>query len=199
VNLDPTLVYNDKFVMDFLSEEGIEVPLDPYLKKYDFSSLRNEAARVGFVPFNSLAEEIERVMNFQEFMTGGCRREPRTFNKWLSSSKRFWRSRVTRENKQSLAAIGYTKFTTISNLEKLVTRSFSGWIYVGQSLDGFTLVNSGPSLKVSFKKTPVSGDKMSLWGIKHSLREYSGTGVPTRLSIWDESADSFQEQKALMN
>jgi len=155
-------IYDDDFVITLLTEVySIEMPLDPYLKKYDFSSLKNEASRIGFVPLSSLAEEIERVLNFQKFLKNGVDREPRTFNKWLKDSKRYWNKNLFKTNEVSkMANLGRSRFKDIVSLERAITRGFSGWIYAGSDLEHFNLINSGPSLKVSFSRATTMAGRL---------------------------------------
>jgi hypothetical protein len=144
-------IYDDDFVMTLLEEEGIEVQSDPYTKKYDFSAFRNAAAFIGFVPFSSLPEEIERVLNFSTFFSDEVTRQQRTYNQWVRDSRKFWNGRITRKNKAALFSFGREKFTSIVDMERAVLRSFSGWIYVGEDRYNLNLINTGPSLKIDFR------------------------------------------------
>nr|QED42934.1 putative RdRp [Monilinia narnavirus H] len=160
-------IYNDDFIITLLTNVySVDIPLDPYLKKYDFSSLENEAARIGFVPLSSFPSEIERVLNFQKFIKDGFTKETRTYNKWVKQSSRYWKKVFKTEDKAKLEKLGREKFTSISSLEKAITRGFSGWIYVGSDIDNMNLINSGPSLKINFNKSSRLGGKMSLYNDK---------------------------------
>jgi len=159
-----TSIYDDSFVITLLQEVyQVELPDDPYVHTYDFSSLRNEASRIGFVPLTSLTEEVERVMNFQKFIKHGSKREPRTFNTWLSSSKRYWKFLSDPSESSRLSRIGKNRWKSVAALEKSITRGFSGWIYVGEDVEQMTLINSGPSLKISFSRDSRLGGKLRLY------------------------------------
>jgi len=163
-------IYDDNFVITLLQEAyHLEIPDDPYTNRYDFSSLRNEASRIGFVPLSSLAEEVERVLNFQAFLQGRAGREPRTFNKWLRDSKRYWSKVIPKYRTSEYTRLfqkGKQRFTTVGNLEKQVTRGFSGWVYVGSDLQHLNLMNSGPSLKITFSRPSKIGGRMLLYDEK---------------------------------
>jgi hypothetical protein len=156
------LIYDDSYIIGLLRDLGVNEFVDPYERKFDWASLVNEASRIGYVPFDSLSEEIERVMNFIKLIFDGSTKDPRTFNKWVRSSKRFWRSRVTRGNTSELSLVGRERFTTFIDLEKKIKRSFSGWIYTGPTDSQFNLINSGPSLKINFRDGQVSDLKRKL-------------------------------------
>nr|URN70570.1 RNA-dependent RNA polymerase [Diplodia seriata narnavirus 1] len=157
----PSTIYDDSYVINLLEKEGITLERDPYLKKYDFSALVNEAARYGMVPFDTLATELERILNFHEFIIHGRVREQRTYNRWVLDSSKFWKKIVpnTGARRKYLSDLGKSKFTSISDLEKKVLRSFSGWISVSPSGDAFNLINSGPSLKIFFSLFPANSDR----------------------------------------
>jgi len=159
-----TSIYSDEFITTLLQEVyQVQLPDDPYVHTYDFSSLRNEAYRIGFVPLSSLTEEVERVMNFQKFIKHGSSREPRTFNSWLKSSKRYWKFLDDPTEVSRLEKLGKNRWKSVAALEKSITRGFSGWIYVGEDVDSMTLVNSGPSLKISFSRDSRLGGKLRLY------------------------------------
>ncbi|WAK75247.1 MAG: RNA-dependent RNA polymerase [Narnaviridae sp.] len=151
-SISVTSIYEDDFVLNYLSEVSeVELPPDPYSKKYDFSSLRNEAARVGFVPFSELYDEVERVLNFQNFLKKPLEKTRRSYNQWVRDSKKFW-NRVFKDRHYTNQCIevGKRRFTSVASLDKQITRGFSGWIYVGEDIQHFNLINSGPSMKVNF-------------------------------------------------
>jgi len=157
-------IYNDDFIVTLLREVySVEVPPDPYTKKYDFSSLENEASRVGFVTLQSLPTEIERVLNFQKFLKGDYKKESRTFNVWLKQSSRFWKKVFREEDIQALSALGRQRFKSVALLERAVTRGFSGWIYVGDDISNMNLINSGPSMKVAFSEGSRLAGRMSTY------------------------------------
>jgi hypothetical protein len=174
INFRPNVIYSDDDMYEILDLIGTNVPLDPYIKKRDFSSLKNEAARIGFVQFSSLSEEIERILNFNEFFSRGVTREQRTFNKWGRDSKKFWKNKFRGRNLSLLSQSGKTGFKSIADLEKRVTRGFSGWIFIGDSDDAFNLVNSGPSLKIEFRAVK-SSSIHKVHGYRDSDRALEGT------------------------
>lgn len=163
-------IYNDDFVITLLNEVySLDVPTDPYTNKYDYSALRNEASRIGFVPLSQLAEEVERVLNFNSFLKGVVGREPRTFNKWLRDSKRYWRNVIPGFRTSEYTRLfkkGKQQFKTVGDLERKVTRGFSGWIYVGSDLQHLNLMNSGPSLKITFSRSSTLGGRLLLYNEK---------------------------------
>jgi len=166
-------IYEDSHIMGLFAQLGIECPSDPYTKKWDFSSLRNEAARLGFVPLSSLPEEVERVLNFQAFLKGGAQREPRTFNKWLKTSRRYWRKAFSGRDSGKLSKLGKSEFKSIALLEKAITRSFNGWVYVGDDLEHMSLINSGPSMKVHFTSTSKLGGRLRLYPKSYAVEAAS--------------------------
>jgi hypothetical protein len=165
--IEASVIYEDKFIEQLLKDIGVKVPDDPFTRKWDFSSLRNEAAQMGFVPFSSLSEEVERILNFRDFFLESKVREQRTFNQWVRDSKRFWRrvfngkTHKARAERARLAEIGKSSFVSIADLEKKITRSFSGWIFVFEDRFNNNLLNSGPSLRVTFEAGNVSSRKIS--------------------------------------
>nr|WEC89324.1 RNA-dependent RNA polymerase [Colletotrichum curcumae narnavirus 1] len=171
--INPNCVYESDFIVELLKEvHGIKIPLNPYDQSFDWSSLENEASRIGFVPFSSLSEEIERLMNFHEFFSNHKVREQRTYNKWVKDSNRFWRKKINSSNRSKLSDLGRRRFSSLAGLERKIQRAFSGFIYIGDTDVGFNLINSGPSLKVSFSKGNVNSPlKVSSTRIHASILE----------------------------
>jgi len=157
LQIEPNTIYNDDFIISLIEGDGTVVPRDPYTGVFDFSSLKNEASILGFVQFTELTDQIERVLNFQEFFSKNKVREPRTFNHWVKDSKNYWRGIFGRgpKKREYLSLVGKTNYKGMSSLEKDVKRSFSGWIYVGESRFHLNLINSGPSLKINLSRIPI--------------------------------------------
>nr|WAK75316.1 MAG: putative RNA-dependent RNA polymerase [Narnaviridae sp.] len=145
-------IYDDDFVINYLQEvSSVEIPPDPYTKKYDFSSLKNEASRAGFVPFSELYDEVERVLNFQNFLRKPSEKTRRSYNQWVKDSKKFWNKVFRNKHYRDYCHnLSINEFSSIAALDKQVSRGFSGWIYVGEDIQHFNLINSGPSMKVNF-------------------------------------------------
>jgi hypothetical protein len=168
--IEANSIYSDDFVRTLLEEHGVEVPVDPYTNRFDWSSFKNEASRIGFIPFSEISEQVERILNFQEFLTELKVREPRTFNRWLKDSRNYWKTRITSRNRAELATLGRQKFVDFKTLESLIQRKFSGWVWIGPDRHNRSLINSGPSMRVTFSKVPLESRV-------HPVRY----GVPSRL------------------
>jgi hypothetical protein len=204
------VVFDDVYIRDMLAREGIEIPCDPYTNGPDFSSLKNEAVQFGFVPFAELSEQAERVLNFQNFLRGVPGKSTRTFNQWARDSKDFWSKTQCLKTKRRvpgnsrLAKFGRSKFSSISELDKAVTRAFTGWIYTGDDRYHPNLLNSGPSLKVSLSSLPADrrsqGRILEGYGYDRGDRAYvPGDHLQDRggsVSIWDTmKAITFGDSK----
>nr|WGH50466.1 MAG: RNA dependent RNA polymerase [Moniliophthora roreri-associated narnavirus 2] len=131
-----------------------EIPPDPYdPTKFDWDSLKNEASILGFLKFDELFDQIDRLVNFQEFLTSDHQREQRTFNQWKSSSAKYWK-RAIGPNFEKVS-LRDPRFKTFAHLERKVLYASSGWVL--DHPESLMLHQIGPSMKVDFS----SGRKIS--------------------------------------
>jgi hypothetical protein len=157
-------IYTEEFVETFLESKGVNIPSDPYTKKRDYEALVNEASMNGFVPFTLLADQVERILNFRDFLLKHKEREPRTFNGWVRDSRKFWKNALPKGQRNQFKKIGKERFTTIVDLDKKVTRSFSGFIFVLEDRFNLNLLNCGPSLRIHYNTQSVEKKKISSYG-----------------------------------
>jgi hypothetical protein len=147
------LIYDDNFVKDVLHLMGRDVPKDPYdPSKYDFDSLKSEAALIGFIKIDEFLGEIERSCNFQEFLSKETVRQQRTLARYFRDSSKYWRRVGIPPN---LRGKGITKadcpsFKSFVDLEKKCLFHLNGWIMVSNTTIG--MFNSFPTLKVDFRQ-----------------------------------------------
>jgi len=144
-------IYKDVDIGNTISKFGIEVPPDPYTGGFDRDSLRNEAQRYGLIPLTDYLEQIERTLNFQEFLKDDTiLRSQRTFEQWVQRSSRYWKRclyGLNTRKKLELAAYGRQKFKNLNTLDRAVQRSFDGYIYPDTWV---SLADAGPSLRIDF-------------------------------------------------
>nr|WPR16649.1 MAG: RNA-dependent RNA polymerase [Streptophyte associated narna-like virus 18] len=144
-------IYPDARVRDVLTQNGIEIPSDPYTGGPDRDHLRNEAQRFGIIRLDDLFEQIERTLNFDVFFRTEVVREQRTFTKWVKQSGVFWKKALfglSFSEKQKLSDYGREKFKNLNDLDNQVLRSFSGYVF---PLNWGTLDSAGPSLRMDFR------------------------------------------------
>jgi len=151
------VVYTERAVSRIVEKTtGRVSTVDPYSGQYDYTGLNNEAALLGFTRFGDVLEEIERVVNFNEFLAGPQERTQRTFGRWVKAQRKFWGSRLDLSERSDPGV-------TLGDLEKQVNRAFPGFVYF--TTDSESLLKAGPSLRVDFRcqrlgKTPVPGKRV---------------------------------------
>jgi hypothetical protein len=164
MSIDAFCIYPDQFVIDLVRFTGREVPMDPYdQSKFDWDSLANEAAFLGFIKADQLLEELERILNFQDFLIRGSVRQQRTYDNYCRHARSYFRKAgfSVNENTQSVSRADCPEFTTWAKLEKSCLYTITGWISIADPR--VNIFNSTASLKLNFRQlrkvrqTPLSG------------------------------------------
>jgi hypothetical protein len=145
-------LYDAYDVSSLLTGLGIDIPKDPYTGGFDRDSVRNEAQRFGIIPFSEYLTQIERTLNFQEFLKDeSVLRSQRTFEQWIRRSGKFWKRELFSKPlayRQDLARIGKERFVDLKTLDRVVNRQFDGYIFPGNWM---SLAEAGPSLQIDFR------------------------------------------------
>jgi hypothetical protein len=157
--LKPREIYNTDVVVSILEKFNLDIPKDPYTGGPDYDSVRNESQRFGLVPLREIFDQIERTLNFQEFLKDDLvLRSQRTFEQWVRSSGKFWNKALYRASNSKRAyyvQLGREKFTSLNNLDRIVQRSYDGYVYPSNWISP---ASAGPSLKIDFRvlrRTPL--------------------------------------------
>jgi hypothetical protein len=148
-------IYSDKFVVAVAKLLGRVVYPDPYdPAKFDWDSLKNEAHLLGFSKFEDSLTEYTRVWNFQTALTRESEKTQSSYNDWERRSTKFWRRKFAGASLNSHSERD-ERFKSFVQLEKAANYGTPGWVH--ESLTGFTIRNSGPTLKVNFSQLAKGG------------------------------------------
>jgi hypothetical protein len=166
-------VYSENEVFNYLVKQGIEIPNDPYTGRRDRDGLDNEAQMLGLIPLQELLSKVERCLNFDSFLSGGKVREQRTYAKWVKASNKYWGRRKVRPGPSKM-----TDTPTLGDLEKKVTRAFSGYIFIAE--ESSTIFRLGPNLTTNFVRHKSDKTRVVLSGNQPHWNVSADSNDPNR-------------------